>query len=86
MPSEFGCDVDRVEAVEPAASMFALKASIRRMIESEGIPYTYVVSNGFAGYFLPNLGQFNRTEPPRDEIVIFGDDSPKGNLFYEHIL
>nr|QPF70281.1 eugenol synthase 3 [Ocimum basilicum] len=82
LPSEFGCDVDRVEAVEPAATMFASKASIRRMIESEGVPYTYVVSNGFAGYFLPTLGQPNRTEPPRDEIVILGDGRTKA-IFVE---
>ncbi|KAJ6716784.1 PHENYLCOUMARAN BENZYLIC ETHER REDUCTASE 1 [Salix koriyanagi] len=37
-PSEFGNDVDRTNAVEPAKSAFATKASIRRAIEAEGIP------------------------------------------------
>ncbi|GLT73431.1 hypothetical protein SLA2020_452920 [Shorea laevis] len=77
LPSEFGSDVDRVHAVEPAASFFGLKANIRRSIEAEGVPYTYVVSNGFAGYFLPNLGQAGATAPPREKVVIIGDGNPK---------
>ncbi|XP_059457187.1 phenylcoumaran benzylic ether reductase Betv6-like [Corylus avellana] len=77
LPSEFGSDVDRVHAVEPAASFFGLKANIRRSIEAEGVPYTAIVSNGFAGYFLPNLGQTGATAPPRDKVVILGDGNPK---------
>uniref|UniRef100_A0A2K2AV87 NmrA-like domain-containing protein n=1 Tax=Populus trichocarpa TaxID=3694 RepID=A0A2K2AV87_POPTR len=46
-PSEFGNDVDRVHAVEPAKSAFATKANIRRAIEAQGIPFTYVSSNFF---------------------------------------
>ena len=78
-PSEFGNDVDRVHAVEPAKSAFAGKAKIRRAIEAAGIPYTYVSSNFFAGYFLPNLSQPGATAPPRDKVVIMGDGNPKGN-------
>ncbi|GAU47253.1 hypothetical protein TSUD_243460 [Trifolium subterraneum] len=63
LPSEFGIDVDRHHAVEPVASFFAQKAQIRRAIEAEGIPYTYVSSNAFAGYFLPTLAQQNVTTP-----------------------
>lgn len=76
-PSEFGNDVDRVHAVEPAKTAFATKAKIRRAIEAEGIPYTYVSSNCFAGYFLPNLAQPGATAPPRDKVVILGDGNPK---------
>jgi len=76
-PSEFGNDVDRVHAVEPAKSAFASKAQIRRAIEAEGIPYTYVSSNFFAGYFLPTLSQPGATAPPRDKVVILGDGNPK---------
>ncbi|KAL5558018.1 hypothetical protein UlMin_034229 [Ulmus minor] len=76
-PSEFGNDVDRVHAVEPAKSAFAMKAQIRRAIEAEGIPYTYVPSNCFAGYFLPTLVQFGASAPPRDKVTIFGDGNPK---------
>lgn len=81
LPSDFGNDVDRTQAVEPAKSIFALKASIRRAIEAEGIPYTYVSSNYFAGYFIPTLGQL---APPTDKVIILGDGNTKGkkwNLF-----
>lgn len=76
-PSEFGMDVDRLHAVEPAKSALAIKAQIRRAIEREGIPYTYVSSNYFNGYFLPTLSQPGLTAPPRDKVVIPGDGHPK---------
>ncbi|GAV58262.1 NmrA domain-containing protein [Cephalotus follicularis] len=76
-PSEFGNDVDRVHAVEPAKSAFATKANIRRAVEAEGIPFTYVSSNFFAGYFLPNLSQPGATAIPRDKVIILGDGNPK---------
>lgn len=82
LPSEFGIDVDRVHAVEPVASLWALKTKIRRAVEAEGIPYTYVISNALAGYFLPTLAQPNATAPPRDKIIILGDGNPKG--FYSN--
>ncbi|KAK6916410.1 NmrA-like domain, partial [Dillenia turbinata] len=75
--AEFGNDVDRVHAVEPAKTAFATKAQIRRKTEAEGIPYTYVSSNSFAGYFLPTLSQPGATAPPRDKVVILGDGNPK---------
>ncbi|KAL4581279.1 hypothetical protein LXL04_017490 [Taraxacum kok-saghyz] len=79
-PSEFGNDVDRTNAVEPAKSAFATKAQIRRAIESEGIPHTYVSANCYAGYFLPTLSQPAATAPPRDKVVILGDGNAKGKL------
>ncbi|XP_042977426.1 eugenol synthase 2-like isoform X2 [Carya illinoinensis] len=77
LPSEFGTDVDRFHAVEPAASLFAVKASIRRSIEAAGIPYTYIVSNGFAESFLRKLGQAGATAPPRDKVLVLGDGNIK---------
>ncbi|KAJ4950171.1 hypothetical protein NE237_027003 [Protea cynaroides] len=38
-PSEFGNDVDRVHAIEPAKTAFAIKAKIHETVEAEGIPY-----------------------------------------------
>ncbi|KAF3964887.1 hypothetical protein ACB098_01G048700 [Castanea mollissima] len=76
-PSEFGNDVDRGHAVDPAKTMFASKAQIRRVVEAEGIPFTYVSSNYLAGYFLPTLAQPGVTAPPRDKVVIPGDGNPK---------
>jgi hypothetical protein len=87
LPSEFGPDVDCIRAVEPAACFFGLKAGIRRSIEAEGIPYTYVVSNGFAGSFLRNFGQDGATAPPRDKVAIVGDGNPKGiRIKVNHLL
>ncbi|WCJ41541.1 Isoflavone reductase-like protein [Euphorbia peplus] len=77
LPSEFGLDVDRVTGVELLKIVLQDKVKIRRAIEAAGIPYTYVSSNNFAGYFLPNLNQFGATAPPREKVVIFGDGNPK---------
>lgn len=71
--------MDHQNAVEPARSSFAGKIQIRRAIEAEGIPYTYVASNCFAGYFLPTLAQGGVTSPPRDKVTILGDGNPKGS-------
>lgn len=78
-PSEFGLDVDRHEAVEPVRQVFEEKASIRRVIEAEGVPYTYLCCHAFTGYFLRNLAQLDVTDPPRDKVVILGDGNVKGN-------
>lgn len=75
--------MDRTNAVEPAATFFSTKAKIRRAIEAERIPFTYVVSNGFAGYTLPSLGQMGAKSPPRDKITIIGDGNPKVILVKE---
>ncbi|XP_058088450.1 phenylcoumaran benzylic ether reductase Pyrc5-like [Magnolia sinica] len=77
LPSEFGNDVDRVHAVEPAKSLYEMKTQIRRAVQASGIPYTFISSNFFAGYFLPSLAQPGATAPPRDKAVIFGDGNPK---------
>lgn len=77
-PSEFGNDVDRVHAVGPAKKAFATKAEIRRAVEADGIPYTYVVNNFFAGYFIPILAQPEVTAPPMDKVYIYGDGNTQG--------
>ncbi|KAK9177061.1 hypothetical protein WN944_029080 [Citrus x changshan-huyou] len=64
-------------AVEPAKSTNVVKAKIRRAVEAEGIPYTYVASYCLNGHFLPNLSQPEATAPPRDKVVILGDGNPK---------
>lgn len=73
--------MDRTNAVEPAKTAFAMKAQIRRTIEAEGIPYTYVSCNFFDGYFLPTLAQPGISAPPRDKVIIPGDGNPKGINF-----
>lgn len=76
-PSEFGNDVDRVHAIEPSKTMYDTKAKIRRLVEAEGIPYTYVVNSFLAGVYLKNLSQPGATAPPREKVVIFGDGNQK---------
>ncbi|GMH23388.1 hypothetical protein Nepgr_025231 [Nepenthes gracilis] len=78
-PSEFGSDVDRSTAVEPAKSAFATKAQIRRAIEAEGIPHTFVVCNCFAGFFLTTLAQpgLMAPPPPKDKLIIMGEGNVK---------
>ena len=72
-------DVDRSNAEEPAKSLIQTKVDIRRLVESENIPYTYVVSNLFAGYFLPSLSHpGSPPSPPRDSVIILGDGTTKG--------
>ncbi|KAI3500043.1 hypothetical protein L1887_35858 [Cichorium endivia] len=77
IPSEFGTDVDHVTAVEPAKSIFKGKTDIRRAVEAAGIPHTFVASNGFAGFFLPTLGQMDTNTTPREKLTILGDGTPK---------
>lgn len=77
-PSEFGNDVDRAHAVEPAKTTYNVKSNFRREVEASGIPYTYIVGNFFSGYFLPTLNQPGATAPPRDKIVVLGDGNTKG--------
>ena len=81
LPSEFGNDVDRTLATGPAKSEFAMKAEVRRAVEAEGVPYTYVINNCFDGYFLATLAQCETrlTSPPRDKVNIYGDGNAKGN-------
>ena len=71
-----------MHAVEPAKSVFAAKASIRRAVEAEGIPYTYISSNFFAGRFLPAVGQIGVTGLPIDKVLILGDGNVKGKTNY----
>jgi hypothetical protein len=85
-PSEFGLDVDRHDAVDPVRPVFEEKASIRRVIEAEGVPYTYLCCHAFTGYFLRNLAQLDATDPPRDKVVILGDGNVKGNNLATTIL
>lgn len=82
-PSEYGFDYDKVQAVEPAKIMYDNTVKIRRQIEAEGIPYTYVSNNCFARYFLPGFGHLDITAPPRDKVVIFGDGNAKAAFVKE---
>ncbi|XP_061338261.1 phenylcoumaran benzylic ether reductase Pyrc5-like [Gastrolobium bilobum] len=76
-PSEFGNDVDHAHGVDGATDLFDVKAQIRRTIEAEGIPYTYVVANFFIGHFLPNWSDLRAIVAPLDIAIVLGDGNPK---------
>ncbi|XP_031247509.1 phenylcoumaran benzylic ether reductase TP7-like [Pistacia vera] len=82
-PSEFGSNVDAGHPIEPAKSGYARKAKIRRAIEAEGIPYTYVSCNCTFGFFLPTLAQPGAVAPPKDNILIYGNGQPKAIFIKE---
>lgn len=57
---------------------YSKKSEIRRLIEAQGIPYTYICCNFFMRLFLPSLVQPGRTSPPRDKVTVFGHGNAKG--------
>ncbi|KAJ1428213.1 NmrA-like domain [Sesbania bispinosa] len=80
-PSEFGNDVDHANGVDEAKSLiFDDKVQIRRTIETEGIPYTYVVANFFTGHFLPTLSELRATPTPLHKVIILGDGNPREDV------
>ncbi|KAJ6795629.1 putative pinoresinol-lariciresinol reductase 3 isoform X2 [Iris pallida] len=83
VPSEFGADPDKVQILDMDHDFYKRKAEIRHLIESEGIPYTYVCCNFFMRYLLPSLVQPGLNTPPRDKIKIFGDGNAKAVFVQE---
>ncbi|KAK1558414.1 hypothetical protein Q3G72_002059 [Acer saccharum] len=59
-PSEFGHDVNCAHVVEPAKTLFATKAKIRRAVEAEGIPYTY--ESNWLHYLIYTTAIYNKEE------------------------
>lgn len=82
LPSDFGNDVNHAHIEEPAKTAFDIKIKIRRMIEREQIPYSFVSCNFFAGWSLPNLSQYGATDMPTDKVLILGDGNTKDILIY----
>ncbi|XP_060207747.1 bifunctional pinoresinol-lariciresinol reductase-like isoform X1 [Lycium barbarum] len=78
VPSEFGSDSARMgDALEPGRITFDDKMAVRKAIEEAKIPFTYVVANCFACYFLAGLCQLFQFLPARDSIVFLGDANQK---------
>ncbi|OVA07057.1 NmrA-like [Macleaya cordata] len=83
IPSEFGADPDKVHISHLDHGFYSRKAEIRRIIEAEGIPYTYISCNFFTSYLLPSLIQPGLKTPPRDKVRIFGDGNTKAVFMRE---
>ncbi|XP_010055404.2 phenylcoumaran benzylic ether reductase Pyrc5 [Eucalyptus grandis] len=78
LPSVFGSDVDRAHAVEPARTFYAAYyTDIHRLLEEEGIPYTYVCCNFLVGWHRSTLVQPRARAASRERIVILGDGNAK---------
>lgn len=77
IPSEFGVDPDKVQISDLDHQFYSRKVEIRRLIEAEGIPYTYICCNLLMSYLLPWLAQPGLKTPPRDKVTIFGDGNTK---------
>ncbi|MCD7462820.1 putative pinoresinol-lariciresinol reductase 3 [Datura stramonium] len=84
LPSEFGADPDRTQVSDLDHYFYSRKSEIRRIIEAEGIPHTYVCCNFFTSVLLPSLVQPGLKAPPRDEVSIFGDGTAKGVFVKEN--
>lgn len=79
IPSEFGLDPDKTQISGMDYNFYSNKAEIRRLVESQGIPYTFVSCNFYTSYLLPSLVQPGLKGPPRDKVTIFGDGNTKGS-------
>lgn len=80
VPSEFGLDPDKTRVSDLDNNFYSRKAEIRRLIEAEHIPYTYICCNFFMRYLLPSLVQPGLKSPPREKVTIYGDGTVKGRL------
>uniref|UniRef100_A0A0E0K457 NmrA-like domain-containing protein n=1 Tax=Oryza punctata TaxID=4537 RepID=A0A0E0K457_ORYPU len=78
IPAEFGLDPTKVQIRGMDHGFYEKKIEIRHLIESEGIPHTYVCCNFLMRYLLPSLVQPGLDAPPRDEVKIFGDGNTRG--------
>lgn len=82
IPSEFGSDPDKTRVSDLDYNFYSWKSEIRRFVEAESIPYTYICCNFFFTYLLPSLVQPGLKSPPRDKVTIFGDGTAKGCLMH----
>ena len=75
LPSDFGCEEDRVTPLPPFEDFLDKKRKIRRVIEAAGIPYTFVSANCYGAYFVNYL---LRPHEKKDDVVVYGSGKAKG--------
>lgn len=80
VPSEFGNEADRINALPPFEDVLQKKRKTRRAIEAAGLPYTYVSANSFAAYF---IDYFFHPQRPRDQVFVYGTGQAKAVLNHE---
>ncbi|CAI9754312.1 unnamed protein product [Fraxinus pennsylvanica] len=80
LPSDFGCEEDRISVLPPFQALLDKKKKIRRAIEEAKIPYTFVSANCFGAYFINYLlGPHEQKE----EITVYGSGQAKAVLNFE---
>ncbi|KAH9725158.1 Phenylcoumaran benzylic ether reductase 1 [Citrus sinensis] len=80
LPSEFGCEEDRVMPLPPFEAYLEKKRIVRRAIEAAEIPYTFVSANCYGAYFVNVL---RRPSEPHDDVVVYGNGEAKVVFNYE---
>ncbi|AEE86390.1 isoflavone reductase-like protein [Arabidopsis thaliana] len=77
IPAEYGANPDKTQVSDLDHDFYSKKSEIRHMIESEGIPYTYICCGLFMRVLLPSLVQPGLQSPPTDKVTVFGDGNVK---------
>ncbi|CAA2942556.1 eugenol synthase 1-like [Olea europaea subsp. europaea] len=75
LPSDFGCEEDRISVLPPFQAFLDKKKKIRRAIEQANIPYTFVSANCFGAYFINYLLHPHEL---KEEITVYGSGQAKG--------
>ncbi|KAB1204758.1 Eugenol synthase 1 [Morella rubra] len=81
LPSDFGCEEDRVIPLPPFHAFLEKKRKVRSAIEAAAIPYTFVSLNCCGAYFVKYYLLCPHEE--RDHIVVYGSGKAKAVLNYE---
>ncbi|KAH9725153.1 Phenylcoumaran benzylic ether reductase 1 [Citrus sinensis] len=74
LPSEFGCEEDKVRPLPPFEAYLEKKRIVRRAIEAAQIPYTFVSANLCGAYFVNVL---LRPFESHDDVVVYGSGEAK---------
>uniref|UniRef100_A0A1J3GLJ9 Putative pinoresinol-lariciresinol reductase 3 n=1 Tax=Noccaea caerulescens TaxID=107243 RepID=A0A1J3GLJ9_NOCCA len=78
VPAEYGADSEKTQVSDLDHGFYAKKTEIRRLIESEKIPHTYICCGLFMRILLPSLAQPGGSQsPPREKVTVFGDGNVK---------
>ncbi|CDP16499.1 unnamed protein product [Coffea canephora] len=70
LPSDFGCEEDRRTVLPSFQEFLNKKKKIRRAIEAEGIPYTFVSANCFGAYSVNYL--LHPHDHKKEDLTVYG--------------
>ncbi|KAF5956173.1 hypothetical protein HYC85_009029 [Camellia sinensis] len=81
IPSDFGCEEERITALPPFQAYLDNRKKIRRATEATGTPFTFVSSTCFGAYFINFL--FHSHDQQSGELTIYGSGQAKAVLTCE---